>query len=241
MANTGSTVRAHCNKCGRETKQLVKAAHNSSWVSDYAPTFWESHQVIECGGCETTSYRTTRSNEQDTDADDNPIEAVEQFPPATFRLMPDWMVDFSDKPDIKRLFGEVYIALQNDTLALSAMGVRAIIEHITIDQVGDHGSFTANLEKLKEAGKISTHHETVLGAALELGHATIHRGYAPTPGQLKVALDVTEHLIHGLYVLPEAAKLAALGIPPRPLRPPKLGKATTLLTVVPSKAADAAP
>jgi hypothetical protein len=52
-------------------------------------------------------------------------------------------------------------------------------------------------------------------AALELGHASIHRGYEPSDDQLGTVIDIVEGLIHQLYLLPRDAEHAKKRIPAR--------------------------
>ena len=95
------------------------------------------------------------------------------------------------------------------------MGIRAAIEAIMIDKVKDSGTFNKNLNKFKEEGYISTFQLKDLEAALELGHASIHRGFMPKKEQIEFALDILESLLHGLYVLDKTAKETISTIPKR--------------------------
>lgn len=95
------------------------------------------------------------------------------------------------------------------------MGLRAIIEAIMIDKVADNGSFSENLTRFYSRGFISDIQRQALQAALELGHASIHRGYVPDRFQLQTALDITENLVHLLYVLESHAKVGFHNLPKR--------------------------
>ncbi len=84
-----------------------------------------------------------------------------------------------------------------------------------IDKVGDAGSFGNNLKKFHAAGFVSVVQKTALSAALELGHAAMHRGHAPSTFQLGTALDITENLVHGLYIIEHRAQASVRNLPPR--------------------------
>jgi hypothetical protein len=53
------------------------------------------------------------------------------------------------------LMEEIYTAVQAGSRRLSAMGIRALLETVMIQKVGDKGSFKANVDALLEAGYVS--------------------------------------------------------------------------------------
>jgi hypothetical protein len=110
---------------------------------------------------------------------------------------------------------EVYRALQNDAPTLAAMGIRAIIEALMVEHVGDQGTFKKNLEAFCEKGFISKVQLSTLDAALEIGHASIHRGFTPSVWHLELALDIAEALLQQLYFLTKDARYALKSIPRR--------------------------
>jgi hypothetical protein len=95
------------------------------------------------------------------------------------------------------------------------MGLRAVIEAVMIDKVGDGGSFASNMKKFRAAGYVSEVQHASLSTALELGHASIHRGHLPDGFQLETALDITENLVHSLYVIEHRARATVRNLPPR--------------------------
>jgi Domain of unknown function (DUF4145) len=94
---------------------------------------------------------------------------------------------------IEKLLKEIYSALHNDSLSLAAMGIRALLEHIMIEQVGDNGSIGENIKRFIGAGHIAPKSEQIFRAQLiEAGHAAMHRDYVPTKSELETLLDLTE-------------------------------------------------
>jgi hypothetical protein len=147
-----------------------------------------------------------------------------------FRREPDWL-DFIDldtngedimlasPPEfVSRLLREIYVALHGNCLGLGTMGVRALLETVMIERVGDQGSFVNNLTTFEEQGFISKLQKEALAAVLEVGHASIHRSYDPSRTELKHALDITENLIEGVYISHLKAAELKKRIPPRPKR-----------------------
>ena len=91
---------------------------------------------------------------------------------------------------------------------LAAMGVRAAIESILIDTVGDQGSFTKNLKAFEAKGLVSGVQRERLETILDAGHATIHRMYRPRASDLIILIDITEHIIESVYL--HEGKVSAL-------------------------------
>ena len=149
--NTQQRIFAHCNVCGGDRDQDVHKEYVVTSDGDQdTPTFWRKYQIIECRGCHRTSFRFAFSHDENTDDQGMPFETVEQYPPATYRVQPKWFSSLDQKQAFSKLFQEVYIALQNGTTAIAAMGIRAIIELITIERVKDNGTFANNIKMLKE-------------------------------------------------------------------------------------------
>lgn len=104
------------------------------------------------------------------------------------------------------LLNEVYVALQNAQPMLAAMGIRALMERMMIEKVGDNGAFSRNLEAFQNAGFISAVQREQLEPVLEVGHAAIYRGYKPSEEDLSTIVDITEGLIQSIYLHGTKAK-----------------------------------
>jgi hypothetical protein len=114
------------------------------------------------------------------------------------------------------LVEEVYAALHNGSSRLAMMGTRALFDMLAIDQVGDVGSFAAKLDALESKGLISAKNREVVGAAIDAGSASAHRGYEPGPWELSRVMDILENVLQSVYALDSAAKWLKKFTPPRP-------------------------
>jgi len=228
----GDIVRARCNACAGERKQFVVHYYKTKWkedVSDDPPAFIygeDSYELLQCAGCDAVMLRHTSVHSEHRDDEGEIQPAITYYPPPTFRRPPTWLhavmvggtEDFALiwMPEfISRLVREIYTALHGDCLRLAAMGVRALLESVMIDRVKDQGSFHANLAEFQKKEYISPHQKTILDSTLELGHASIHRGYAPSREDVTQALDITETLIQTIYVSHEQALALKKKIPSR--------------------------
>lgn len=219
MNNETEKMKAHCNRCGgNRNHMLIKdvSKYHDEWIGEGVQISWgDKYYLLECCGCESIRLLHTSWFSEETDFEGRPIVHETYYPSSVFRPLPKWISWLDTEWHITKLVKETYQALQNGAPSLAAMGVRAIIEAIMIDKVGDKGSFKGNLKALQENGYISNFQLDTLEAALELGHASIHRGFIPEKHQVEFALDILENLLHGLYVLESRAKGTVDKIPKR--------------------------
>jgi len=226
----GDIIKAHCNLCAGECKHLIVHLHQSKWSEEIADDTHihgeERYELLQCAGCDTVTLRHTSIQSEITDDEGRIVPTVAYYPPPTFRRPPKWLhgITLPDGdgiaivwlPDfVTRLMREVYTALHGECLSLAAMGVRALLEAVMIDRVGDRGSFQQNLAAFQADGHISPTQRGVLEATLEVGHASIHRGYVPSREDITHVLDMTENIIEMLYISHEQAAALRKRIPPR--------------------------
>lgn len=219
VANDQS-LKAHCNKCGGTRNHWIlfhKIQTDEHEVNNHYSVFWtNSFRLIECQGCESIKLLHESVFSEEADENGNPIVTKRYYPPSTFRNEPRWISRLDSEWHLTKLMKEIYSAMQNSCPSLVAMGIRGAFEAIMIDRISDNGSFSKNLLAFQNAGFISHTQLGAIRAAIELGHASIHRMHVPDAAHLETALDVLEHLVHGLYILGPDAERNAKAIPPRP-------------------------
>lgn len=130
--------------------------------------------------------------------------------------LPEWYASLPAK--IHEMLLEVRYALQKQLSALPSMGLRSIIDMVCNDQVGDIGSFAGKLHKLEEKRLITPKKRKIIETLLEVGHASIHRGYFPTAEDLQVVMDIVDHLLEELYVLDKTSESLRASVPKRQLK-----------------------
>lgn len=210
-------IKAHCNKCQRETNQEIICTETTSWEDEidegvilYGKDVYE---MLKCCGCDSIILR-----HQEYFCDE-PSSTFHHYPPAISRPEPKWLHELNNIGDegriIYELLKEIYSSLHNNSRRLATMGIRALIEHVMINKTGDKGSFSQNLEAFAAYGLISLSQEDILNTVLEAGHATMHRAYSPSPEDLHTCMDIAESIIASVYVHPKRAKLLKTKIPKR--------------------------
>jgi uncharacterized protein DUF4145 len=196
-----------CNDCRRKTWHALLSSHalggEVDMGADKPPLKWtDTYDIFQCQGCETPSIRRTYwISLEDADPD------ISFFPPRISRHVPKWAIHAGIQ--IFGLLSEVYAALQANSSRLALMGIRALIDVVVLDKVGDVGSFAEKLEALQAAGYVGQKQREFLAAVLDAGSAAAHRGHRPTTRDLNYAMDIVENLLQAVYVLESSAKQSA--------------------------------
>jgi hypothetical protein len=107
------------------------------------------------------------------------------------------------------MLNEIYIALHADSRRLAMMGLRALIDEVINRTVGDQSNFSKGLNELVNKHFIAQREREMIGAAVEAGHAAMHRGHQPTADDVNVVIDIVERMIHAEILETKAKALAA--------------------------------
>lgn len=223
MADTSirKETKAHCNVCGGERNHKVLCYEDSSWKDpEHSISSDEKHEMLKCSGCGSIKLRHREWCSEDCDEHGRIVPRTRYYPPAVFRPKPRWFYDLLLEVNLEEgnpheLLGEIYIALQNDQRALAAMGIRALLETVMIEKVGDQGSFSGNLKTFEGSGYVSHIQRERLETILEAGHAAMHRLYKPSNEDLITLVDIAESIVESIYIHGSKVDRLKKGIPPR--------------------------
>lgn len=131
--------------------------------------------------------------------------------------LPEWLTKLPDPAQV--LMREVHLAMDAELYSLSAMGMRAVVDVISVDLLaGDAGSFNAKVDGLAKAGHLSPSQHNALNAVVDAGNAAAHRGFVPTRDAAQAMLDALEVVLKTAYVLPGAAQSLQAMTPKRPTK-----------------------
>lgn len=180
----------------------------------------DRYQVIECQGCETVSFRHASWFSEAQDYDDDGT---------TERVYPRRNKDaLSARPyhnvpsNLRRIYTELIDCFNNDSSTLCAAGLRALVEGICAQQGIIDGPVEApakgggtqivrrdNLEGriagLQEKGLLTQPSAQTLHEHRYLGNSAVHELARPSADELKLAIEIVEHVLEQLYELPEKA------------------------------------
>ena len=219
-------LQIYCLSCERKTRHRVavsldKFGEQGDHLEGWSMNWQDRHQVLECQGCSTITFRQTSWF---SEGDDEVIE----------RLYPLRKEDgifqrpFQNVPtSLRRIYNELIDCFNAESNTLCAAGLRALVEGICADQqisdgpvvVPAKGGGTQTVRKTDLNGRLAGLHEKGLLTEASahtlhehryLGNAAVHELARPTSEELHLAIEIVEHILEALYEMPEkAAQLRA--------------------------------
>lgn len=207
-----SKTKAHCNNCLGDRNHEILFTEKTRWLDEeYGVDGGDKYEMLKCAGCDRVMLRHTSWFSEE------PEPSVSYYPPAMFRKEPNWLHNMKGKGSklARGLLKELYVGIQNDMQMISTMGVRALLEYVMINSVGDQGTFGKNIAEFAKQGFISEKQREILAAVLEAGHATIHRAYQPSDEDLETCVDIAESVMQSVYVHPDRVAELTKRVPKR--------------------------
>jgi hypothetical protein len=131
---------------------------------------------------------------------DSYVEQEEFLPNPPYRVAPEWLADIGE--EFQPLLKQIYSAADQALYTLAAMGIRAVVDMVLTEQVGDVGGFEQKLKKAIELGLIKEMSREPLAAVIDAGHASAHRGHLQDEDSYSSLVVIMEHLLHRIYVAP---------------------------------------
>jgi len=189
---------------------------------EYSIDWSSSHQVIQCQGCMTSSFRQVSWFSEDCqqigpdEYDDG--ERITLYPKRSNNTLP--IKDFWEVPhNLRRIYRESIDCFNNDSFTLAAAGLRAIIEGLCAELGVTDGPKTVtkkdgtqvvkrfkNLEAkiagLHEKGFLTERNTSILHEHRFLGNDAVHELAQPSRDELALAIEIVEHTFESLFEIP---------------------------------------
>jgi len=220
------TIKEHCNKCLGWKNHVIVHTERTDWseeIDDEHGVYISGGDIwdlMRCLGCDNVRLKHRSWFSEDCDERGNPAVNIEFFPPSITRQKPQWRRQFLPHNgylhSYNGLCDEIYSALAMGAHRLATMGVRALVERLMIDQVGDKGSFEKNIKAFFDAGHVAPNQQGMFkDTLLEAGHAAMHRDFEPSADTVNTLLDIVEGIMHSIYYAPMLAEQVKKTIPAR--------------------------
>jgi hypothetical protein len=218
MSSIQKITRAQCKNCGDlRNHGVIAVDEQGDKEKEHISYCYNLYEMLKCLGCNKVILKHTYYSY----INQNPT--IVYYLPSSMWRAPSWVIFSLDVPaSICALMREVYTALENGSLRLAVMGIRAALENLMIEKVGDQQSFKANIDALQKAGYLSLRQAVGLDSILEAGHAAVHRQWEPTPGDIYAVLETANTLIESVYLHEDRVRYLDKNAPkrPRPNRTP---------------------
>lgn len=174
--------------------------------------YWDSHhQIIQCQGCKTFSFRKASSNSEDME----PI-SHEEWEYVTYEdLYPSRVLGRNDLSDelyflptnIQRIYKETLQALNANSPVLAGIGLRAIIETVCKEKSASGGNLYQKIDDLVVKKILTPAGASILHKIRTLGNDAAHEVKPHSEKQLGLAMDVAEHVLKDVYIIPKKVEL----------------------------------
>ncbi len=202
-----------CRVCRRSTNHRILASadeNGSEWQApDYEISWSSSHQIVQCLGCETISFRVCSESSEDNPIQIGPDEWVENIQVDVYPNPNEGRKSLADShlfpSQVERIYNETVAALNNQQPVLCGIGIRALIETVTKEKNATSRDLFGKINDLVSMGVLTREGADILHKVRTLGNSAAHDVKPHTPQQLGLAMDVVEHLLQGVYILPHHA------------------------------------
>jgi hypothetical protein len=203
-------ILTECSKCSGTTAHLALATvsvHGSEGDSNYSFDWQVDHQLIQCLGCKSITYRTVSSNSEDYGDDEDGStyyrETEKLYPPrvANARGLGDEAAFLPQK--IRQIYEETLVAFSASAPVLAAIGLRALIEVVCKEKAAEGNDLFRKIDSLVEKGVLTPAGAAILHKIRTLGNAAAHEIKPHSEAQLGLAIDIVEHLLKDVFILPK--------------------------------------
>lgn len=222
--SSGTIVRLLCNRCDNNTahKVLVSVFNSGNDGNAQHSVDWAvEHQLLECLGCQEVTYKSISTNSEDYDYSDETggleyVETIVLFPPRMAGQK--GLVDGYVVPrPIMSLYLETRQALVGGSPILSGIGLRALIETICKERNADGRDLHQKIGNLVAQQVLTPQGAEVLHHIRTLGNQAAHEAKPHDVKQLSLAMEVIEHLMKDVYIIPAKVEtLFKARVPPPP-------------------------
>lgn len=187
-----------CGQCNIETKHQVLQSVDINGYDEERDWWTDQYQIVQCLGCETISFRSCR------DSSEIPIPQVEIYPSRVAgrrQISKSYLLP----SEVARIYNETHSALCNKMPILAGIGIRALIEAICKEKAASGKNLEEKIDSLVSMGVLTKDGAEILHSLRILGNIAAHEVTPHSDDQLAVAMNVVEHLLNGVYILPKVA------------------------------------
>jgi len=197
-------IRAVCSSCGGEKNHIILAEKE---ISDSDENMWwqAEYQIIQCQGCDHIAFRQAAMNSEDTEWTEEgliPNEHVTIYPDPDAGRQP--MDEYFRLPhQLQSIYLETLKALNAAQPILAGIGIRAIVETVCNERKAKGANLEKMIDDLVAQQVLTKDGAAVLHKLRSMGNKAAHEVKPHSKQQLSVAVDVVNHLLLGVYILPK--------------------------------------
>jgi hypothetical protein len=192
-----------CATCDNDTWHIVMASVDTSGEYESAGVcFQHHHQIVKCLGCEAVSFRQQYWDDSGNYEEEGP--SIDVYPPR--RAGRKLLAKAYYLPSlVQTIYRETHAALVGGHRLLAAVGVRALIEGVCKEKKAGGRNLQQRIDDLVDKRVLTPGGAEVLHKTRFLGNEAAHELTPPPDEVLDAAMEVAEHLLQSVYILPNVA------------------------------------
>lgn len=201
--------RLPCGRCNVKTRhKVLQSVDVEGEDPDWPYNFTDNYQIVQCQGCDEISFRKCHMNSEDVFFDEDegvgyPILKEELYPSRVVGR-PKLRQGHFLPSAVSRIYDETHAALCNKQPILAGVGVRALIEAVCKEESATGRDLEKKIDDLVTKGVLTRNGAEILHGLRIIGNVAAHEVKPHTEEQLNLAMDVVEHLLTDVYILPAA-------------------------------------
>ena len=206
-SNVDERIKTTCRRCKTDTQHVVvtEVVLSNDVNEDFR---WiEEYQTVQCQGCEAIAFRKTHENPEDVYWNGSVLVTnfhVDTYPDSEkgratvngVNLLPE---------SLSRIYTETVKAFNASQPVQTGIGIRAIVETVCKDKKADGRDLEKKIDDLVKKQMLAKPDADILHGLRTLGNKAAHEVKPHDDSQLELALDVVDHLLGGVYILPARA------------------------------------
>jgi hypothetical protein len=201
---TSEVVKTKCAQCKSSTQHETLCRSFEEDATEDGNWYEIECQILRCMGCRSMSFRKLTMSSGDCDDEGRPEKYEVLYPEPEERqtAFPLWQL-----PDgVARLYAETIIAFNHKAVTLAAAGLRSVVEATCLDKGCNGNNLKLKIDELISNGVLSKQDADYLQEHRLLGNEAVHEMRGPPVEELILALQILEHLLKTLDILPEVNK-----------------------------------
>lgn len=209
--STNKTIWSDCRTCCRRNRHEVLSQH----VEETDPEGYHEKftwQVVRCHGCHTFGF-ARRHDDYEAIEWDHDGEAVHEVSIAIYPSVLSEHRPISETYYLPALIQKVYkqtlLALGDQSYVLASIGLRACIEAVCNHLKVSGSNLEKRIDQLFKTGHVSNGDKRRLHAIRFLGNDAAHEIKEPKASDIRIALEIVEHLLSTVFILESKAKSLA--------------------------------
>ena len=209
-AEKEQTIWVTCAECGHQHRKhriLHEKIEKHYEEYDGPPLYKEFHRFVECMGCESVKYVTSRYDYDNSDErGEYDFNVYPDEPGTNYRRVAAITEDDCIPETVWKMYKETVDALNANIRTLAGGGLRATVEAICIDSGINNGNLQDKINELTSRNLLTKTQTELLHEERYLGNAALHELETPTYRDIEDGLGIVEGLLNTIYILPQKAE-----------------------------------